>query len=134
MTSPSAPTLTSIGGDSSSAYVTSLTGITLTGTAEANSTIELRTSTGVLVATGITTASGEYNFSIPTFLIEGDYSFVLTSIDQAMNTSSGTPVALRVDRTIPTVPTYTHTASPSSTGAISFSGTAESGSTIRITV
>ena len=133
-TAPNLPSLTSIGGDTSLPYVTSLTGITLTGSAEANSTIELRSSTGVLIATGITNGSGEYSIDLPSYLIEGTYSYILTSTDTANNTSTGLTAQLRVDRTAPVAPTYTHTASPSSTGAISFSGTAESGSTIRITV
>ncbi len=115
-------------------YITSSTGIVFTGTAEPSTSIEVRTSTGFLVVTGSTTASGVYTLTLPNYLPEGNYAFIITSRDQANNTSTGVSLNMTVDRTAPTITSYTHTSSPSATGAISFSGMTESGSTVSVTI
>uniref|UniRef100_UPI0024687FD0 Ig-like domain-containing protein n=1 Tax=Chromohalobacter sp. 48-RD10 TaxID=2994063 RepID=UPI0024687FD0 len=99
---------------------------TLTGTAEANSTIEIfqnGTSVGMVNADG----DGSWNFT-PEALNEGDVSFTAEATDAAGNTSDASETfTLTIDETAPDVPTI------DPTNGDDITGTAEVGSTVTLT-
>ncbi|WP_262462519.1 Ig-like domain-containing protein [Alloalcanivorax balearicus] len=101
---------------------------TLTGTAEAGSTIAILLG-GTEIGTATADASGNWSFTPATELAEGDYSFTATATDAAGNTSDpSTAFELNVDTTAPAAPTV----EPSE--GTELSGTAEPGSTIDVDV
>jgi hypothetical protein len=123
---PEAPTITG----------PSLTGNdtpTLSGTAEAGSTVTIRDGDNVL---GTTTADsgGHWQFTVPDdkALADGSHTLTATATDAAGNTSGTSEgVAIGVDSAAPEAPTIT---GPSLTGndTPALSGTAEAGSTVTI--
>ncbi|MEP6665982.1 MAG: Ig-like domain-containing protein, partial [Nocardioidaceae bacterium] len=95
---PAAPTGVAISADTGSSSTDGVTKTavqTLSGTAEANSTVELKLGA---VVQGTTTASGTgaFAFSLGT-LAEGSYGYTVTAIDAAGNRSTGTSYTVRVD-------------------------------------
>ncbi|WP_168198748.1 Ig-like domain-containing protein [Jejubacter calystegiae] len=106
---------------------------TLSGTAEAGSTVTIRDGDSVL---GTTTADadGHWQFTVPDdkALADGDYTLTATATDAAGNTSSTSDgVYVGVNSVMPETPTLTGPAAThDKTPALS--GTAEAGSTVTI--
>ncbi|TKD59159.1 calcium-binding protein, partial [Cobetia marina] len=101
---------------------------TVTGTAEANSTVTLFDGTTVL---GTTTADATGNWSITpaVALAEGDYTFTATATDAAGNDSplSDASITITIDVTAPDAPVL------NATNGEDVTGTAEANSTVTIT-
>ncbi|AFT70278.1 Thrombospondin type 3 repeat family [Alloalcanivorax dieselolei B5] len=134
-TPPAAPTIAEVMDDVAPGTDPVLTGgstndttPTLTGTAEAGSTVEVFQD-GVSLGTVAADASGNWSFTPSTELAEGDYSFTATATDAAGNTSDpSTAFELNVDTTAPAAPTVEPT-----DGTI-LTGTAEAGSTVDVDI
>jgi hypothetical protein len=106
---------------------------TLSGTAEAGSTVTIRDGDSVL---GTTTADadGNWQFTVPDdkALADGSHTLTATATDAAGNTSGTSEgVAISVDSIAPEAPTLTEPAVAGSTTP-TLSGTAEAGSTVTI--
>ena len=134
-TPPAAPTIAEVVDDVAPGTDPVLTGgstndttPTLTGTAEAGSTVAIfqgATEIGTATADG----SGNWSFTPTTELAEGDYSFTATATDAAGNTSDpSTAFELNVDTTAPAAPTV------EPTDGTTLTGTAEAGSTVDVDV
>ncbi|MBA4720690.1 MAG: BapA prefix-like domain-containing protein, partial [Alcanivorax sp.] len=132
-TPPAAPTIVEVMDDVAPGTDPVLTGgstndttPTLSGTAEAGSTVEVFQD-GVSLGTVTADGSGNWSFTPTTELAEGDYSFTATATDAAGNTSDpSTAFELNVDATAPAAPTVEPT-----DGTI-LTGTAEAGSTVQV--
>ncbi|HYH66692.1 MAG TPA: Ig-like domain-containing protein [Urbifossiella sp.] len=123
---PAAPAITGITPDTGTSptdRITNTGGLTVTGTAEANSTVTVYDGPTLL---GTTTADAAGNWTLPTTLTETTHPLTATATDAAGNTSGASPVAPVVVDT--TAPGTTITAQPaavdgSSTATFSFTGT-----------
>ena len=129
-TAPNAPAITS---PADGATVNDDTP-TFSGTAEANSSVELFT--GGSTSRGTTTADGSGNWSITTgTLTEATYSFTAKATDGASNTSSAsTAVSVTIDTTAPSAPAITSPADGATVNddTPTFSGTAEANSSVEL--
>ncbi|CAG9167131.1 Ig-like domain-containing protein [Cupriavidus pampae] len=99
---------------------------TLTGTAEANSTINIFNG-AALIGTVTAGPTGSWTFTPAAGLIDGTYTLTATATDAVGNTSAPTAV---FTVTIDTVPPGTPTIAP--TNGIALSGTADPGTLVRI--
>src|SRR5690606_14774704 len=132
-TPPAAPTIAEVVDDVAPGTDPVLTGgstndttPTLTGTAEAGSTVAIFQD-GTEIGTATADGSGNWSFTPTTELAEGDYSFTATATDAAGNTSDpSTAFELNVDTTAPEAPTVEPT-----DGTV-LAGTAEAGSTVEV--
>lgn len=147
-TAPVAPTapvmnVASDSGSSNSDGVTMITTPTFTGTAEANSTINLYDTDGTTLL-GTTTASGG-NWTITSSLLtEGSHNLSAKAIDSAGNTSTASSTSMVVIDTMAPAAPSTPTLSPASDKGSSnsdritnvttptFSGTSEASATIKL--
>ncbi len=101
---PSAPTTVAISADTGSSTtdgVTKTVAQTLAGTAEANSTVELKLG-AVVTATTTAGPGGAFSFPLGT-LAGGSYSYTITAIDVADNRSTATAFTVKVDTSAPTL-------------------------------
>ncbi|CDZ76026.1 Exoglucanase B precursor [Legionella massiliensis] len=96
---------------------------TLSGTAEAGSTIQIYDN-GTLIGSVLTDAASNWTFTPSTPLADGAHNLTMTATDAAGNVSTATSFAFTVDTTAPTAPTV----NPSD--GTTFTGTAEPGSTV----
>ncbi|WP_145953570.1 Ig-like domain-containing protein [Alloalcanivorax xenomutans] len=134
-TPPAAPTIAEVVDDVAPGTDPVLTGgstndttPTLTGTAEAGSTVAIFQD-GTEIGTATADGSGNWSFTPTTELAEGDYSFTATATDAAGNTSDpSTAFELNVDTTAPAAPTV------DPTDGTTLTGTAEAGSTVDVDV
>lgn len=93
---PSAPVLSGSSNDHSNTSQP-----TFTGQAEANSTINIYVD-GVVVGTATADASGNWSYTLPAALADGQHTIAITATDAAGNTSAaGDPVTIIVDTAIP---------------------------------
>ena len=129
-TAPTAPVITS----PSNGTLTSDNTPTVTGTAEANSTVEVFAD-GVSLGTATADGAGDWTFTPGSAIADGTYDFTATATDAAGNESvPSTPVEITIDTTAPAAPAIT---SPSD-GTITndntptVSGTAEANSTVEV--
>jgi Bacterial Ig-like domain/Bacterial Ig domain/RTX calcium-binding nonapeptide repeat (4 copies) len=128
---PTAPTIVSVGSDtgsSSTDQITSATTLTLSGTADANSTVTLFEGTATL---GTATADGSGYWSIvpsATFA-EGTHTLTATATDAAGNTSAQGSITVTVDTTAPTPLIASVTATKT---GVTLSGTSEVGSPVEV--
>ncbi|MBW8686961.1 Ig-like domain-containing protein [Chitinophaga rhizophila] len=107
---------------------------TVTGTAEANSTVNIIVR-GLAVGTAAADASGNYTFTMPTALSDGTHAITATATDAAGNTSApSTTLNLVIDTQVPTIPTITTAKNPTNDNAPTVTGTAEENSTVTIIV
>ena len=141
---PAVPTLAAASdtGVSATDGITNDTTPTLTGTAEAKSTITLYDGT-TKVGTAIAGATGAYSITASA-LANGSHSLTVTATDAAGNVSAASPaVAIVVDTTAPLAPTALNLSAASDTGTSSsdgitsvnaptFTGKAEAGSTVTL--
>jgi hypothetical protein len=125
-TAPSAPTIASFSTDSGVVgdHITNDSTLTLSGMAEANSTIKLYDGT-TLLGNALANGAGAWSYTTAT-LANGSHSFRATATDAAGNTSAASAsLAVTVDPTAPNAPTPTAPASdktaPSAPTIASFS-------------
>nr|WP_154641275.1 Ig-like domain-containing protein [Burkholderia cenocepacia] len=133
LTAPAAPIIGTVTDDVGSVVGAIISGgstddatPTLSGTAEAGSTVSVYDGTTLL---GTTTAdpSGNWTFTPTTGLGEGAHSITVTATDTAGNVSPpSTAFNLTIDTTAPALPTV------NATDGTSLSGTAEAGATVNI--
>ena len=123
---PNAPIFTTTSGTTKNATPT------LTGTAEANSTLNILQGTTSLGTVTVDT-SGNWSFTPTTALADATYAFTATATDAAGNKSTpSSAVNLIVDATAPTVPTFTTTGGTTNDSTPTLTGTAEANSIISI--
>lgn len=142
---PSTPDLAtaSDSGTSSTDNLTNVNTPTFTGTAEANSTVQLFR--GGVTSLGTTTAngSGNWSFTVGSALADGTYSITAKAIDAATNTSVASgALSITIDTTVaaPVFVAITNDTGASSTDQITsdptliLSGTAEANSSVAVTL
>ncbi|WP_427305979.1 Ig-like domain-containing protein [Cupriavidus sp. H39] len=127
---PAAPVISAVSNDAGTGIVaggsTSDTTPTLSGSAEAGSTISIYSGT-TLLGTAIADANGRWSFTPPSSLADGNHALTVTATDAVGNTGpASAPFLLTVDTAAPAAPTIT----PSDGSVIA--GTAEPGNTIHI--
>ncbi|QHS58617.1 Ig-like domain-containing protein [Chitinophaga agri] len=107
---------------------------TVTGTAEANSTVIIYN--GITKVTDVTVdATGNYTYTFTTSLADGTYPLTATSTDAAGNTSvKSTVLTLEIDTKAPAAPTLTTAKNPTNDNTPDVNGTAEANSTVKIIV
>ncbi|WP_180376159.1 Ig-like domain-containing protein, partial [Lactococcus garvieae] len=123
-TAPDAPVITGVTGNSTDGY-------TVTGTAEAGSTVIVKDASGNTLGSGTADSSGNYSVSLPGS-IGGNKDISVTATDAAGNISnptSGKTPADSTDTTAPDAPTITNVTGNSTNGYV-VTGTAEVGSTV----
>ena len=143
---PASPVMntSSDSGSSSLDGITSVTTPTLTGTAEANSTVKLYDTDGTTLL-GTTTAGGGGNWTIiSSTLAEGSHSLSVKATDSAGNVSAASSTStVVIDTTAPIAPSTPALSAASDKGSSSsdritnvttptFSGTAEVGATLKL--
>jgi len=135
---PAAPHITGIStddGSSTSDGVTTDRTLTISGTAEAGSKVEVFRNGVSLGIVDADPTTGGWSFDYTgTVLADGSYVFTATATDLAGNTSatsSGFTAKVTTDATAPGAPTLTATGGGTTT-AFTASGTAEAGATIKI--
>jgi LPXTG-motif cell wall-anchored protein len=125
-TAPDAPAISSVTGNSTDGY-------TVTGTAEAGSTVTIKDSTGTVIGSGVADGSGNYSVSLPAS-VGPNADITATATDEAGNESTpttGKTPADSGDTTAPDAPTIT-SVTGNSTDGYTVTGTAEAGSTVTI--
>ena len=124
-TAPEAPVITGITGNSTDGY-------TVTGTAEAGATVEIKDSTGTVIGSATADGSGNYSVTLPGS-VGANADITVTATDAAGNVS--TPTAGKTpadaDTTAPDAPTITNVTG-NSTDGYTVTGTAEAGSKVEI--
>lgn len=133
---PDAPTITSVVDDVAGGAVGQLTSgqltndamPTLSGTAQANSTVTIYNN-GVAVGTTTANGSGAWTFTPPANVTEGAHAFTATASNANGAGSPSAPFSVIVDTTAPAAPGIAISAD----GSV-LSGTAEANSTITITL
>ncbi len=127
-TAPDAPTSLA-----TSSSITNNSTPTITGTAEANSTITLLN--GIIVlGTANTDSEGAFSITPSAALADGDYSITATATDSAGNISSvSSSISIKIDTTVPNAPTSLATTSTNTNDTTPIiTGTAEANSTITL--
>ena len=136
-TAPAAPSISSFSPDTGVVgdHITNVNTLTLTGMAEANSTIKVYDGS-TLVGSAMASGSGAWNFTTGT-LANGPHSFTATDTDAAGNTSLvSQPINPIVDTTAPAAPVFS-CISPvgdgiTSVNTLALTGDAEANSTIKL--
>jgi hypothetical protein len=91
-------------GTSSTDAITKVTGVTVTGTAEAGSTVRVYDTDGTTELGSVTLASGSTTFSVAVTLTQGTHQITATATDAAGNVSpASTALPTTIDLTAPTV-------------------------------
>ncbi|MDV7769890.1 Ig-like domain-containing protein [Enterococcus faecalis] len=118
-----APTVDNITGNSGSGYE-------ITGTADPNTTIEVRDPAGVVIGTGTSDANGDFTVTLPTGTTDPGDTLTVIGKDNAGNESQPTEVLVPADATV-TAPTVTGVTGNSVAG-YQVTGTADPNATIEI--
>ncbi|OJG28258.1 Ig-like domain-containing protein [Enterococcus caccae] len=119
-----APTVDSVTGNST-------TGYTVTGTAPAGSTVEIKNTGGTIIGTGVADSSGNYTVTIPAGSASPNEQLTATAKDAAGNTSPGTVFTTPADSVSIQAPVVTSVTGTSATG-YTVTGTAVAGDTVSI--
>ncbi|WP_271576329.1 Ig-like domain-containing protein [Bradyrhizobium sp. CCBAU 11361] len=136
---PASPTIAALTPDTGTAgdNVTNAKQLTLSGTAEAGSTIKVFEGTTV-IGTAKASASGTWSLTTAQ-LPDGNHAFTATATDAAGNVSSKSAArSILVDTLAPVAPRITAftpdtvAAKMTNTGQLTLSGTAEAGSTVKV--
>ena len=138
---PVAPTITSFSTDSGVVgdHITNDNTLTLTGTAEANSTVKIYDGTTLLNSV-TASGSGAWSYTTPA-LANGAHSLTATATDAAGNTGvASSALAVTIDTTAPVAPTITSFSTDSGVvgdhitndNTLTLTGTAEANSTVKI--
>ncbi|NHJ00058.1 LPXTG cell wall anchor domain-containing protein [Lactococcus garvieae] len=125
-TAPDAPVISSVTGNSTDGY-------TVSGTAEAGSTVTIKDSTGTVIGTAVADGSGNYSVSLPAS-VGPNADITVTATDEAGNESvptAGKTPADSGDTTAPDAPAIS-SVTGNSTDGYTVTGTAEAGSTVTI--
>ncbi|WP_270228176.1 Ig-like domain-containing protein [Lactococcus garvieae] len=125
-TAPDAPVISSVTGNSTDGY-------TVTGTAEAGSTVEIKDGSGKVIGSAKADSSGNYSVTLPKGSIGANAALTATAIDAAGNVSAPTSgkTPSDVDTTAPDAPVITGITGNSTDGYV-VKGTAEPGSKVEI--
>ena len=115
-----APTVDNITGNSGSGYE-------ITGTADPNTTIEVRDPAGAVIGTGTSDANGDFTVTLPTGTTNPGDTLTVIGKDNAGNESQPTEVLVPADATV-TAPTVTG----NSVAGYQVTGTADPNATIEI--
>ncbi len=129
---PVAPTIASFTTDSGTVgdHITNDASLTLTGTAEANSTVKVFDGT-TLLGSATANASGAWTYTTAT-LANGTHNLTATASDAAANTSAASaPLSVTVDTTAPVAPVIVGDAI-SGTDQVILNGTAEANSIVKV--
>ncbi|MDV2526143.1 Ig-like domain-containing protein [Enterococcus faecalis] len=118
-----APTVDNITGNSGSGYE-------ITGTADPNTTIEVRDPSGAVIGTGTSDANGDFTVTLPTGTTNPADTLTVIGKDNAGNESQPTEVLVPADATV-TAPTVTGVTGNSVAG-YQVTGTADPNATIEI--
>ncbi len=118
-----APTVDNITGNSGSGYE-------ITGTADPNTTIEVRDPAGAVIGTGTSDANGDFTVTLPTGTTNPGDTLTVIGKDNAENESQPTEVLVPADATV-TAPTVTGVTGNSVAG-YQVTGTADPNATIEI--
>ncbi len=118
-----APTVDNITGNSGSGYE-------ITGTADTNTTIEVRDPAGAVIGTGTSDANGDFTVTLPTGTTNPGDTLTVIGKDNAGNESQPTEVLVPADATV-TAPTVTGVTGNSVAG-YQVTGTADPNATIEI--
>ncbi|MDB1629182.1 Ig-like domain-containing protein [Enterococcus faecalis] len=118
-----APTVDNITGNSGSGYE-------ITGTADPNTTIEVRDPAGAVIGTGTSDANGDFTVTLPTGTTNPGDTLTVIGKDNAGNESQPTEVLVPSDATV-TAPTVTGVTGNSVAG-YQVTGTADPNATIEI--
>ena len=118
-----APTVDNITGNSGSGYE-------ITGTADPNTTIEVRDPAGAVIGTGTSDANGDFTVTLPTGTTNPGDTLTVIGKDNAGNESQPTEVLVPADATV-TAPTVTGVTG-SSVAGYQVTGTADPNATIEI--
>ncbi|EJZ8441256.1 cell surface protein [Enterococcus faecalis] len=118
-----APTVDNITGNSGSGYK-------ITGTADPNTTIEVRDPAGAVIGTGTSDANGDFTVTLPTETTNPGDTLTVIGKDNAGNESQPTEVLVPADATV-TAPTVTGVTGNSVAG-YQVTGTADPNATIEI--
>ena len=118
-----APTVDNITGNSGSGYE-------ITGTADPNTTIEVRDPAGAVIGTGTSDANGDFTVTLPTGTTDPGDTLTVIGKDNAGNESQPTEVLVPADATV-TAPTVTGVTGNSVAG-YQVTGTADPNATIEI--
>ena len=140
-TAPVAPSITSFSTDSGTVGdgITNDNTLTLTGTAEANSTVKVFDG-ATLLGTATANGSGAWSFTTGT-LSNAAHSFTATATDAAGNTGvASAALAVTVDTTAPVAPSIASFSTDSGTvgdgitndATLTLTGTAEANSTVKV--
>ena len=117
---PSTPTL--LGSDDSGTVGDGITNVTqphLTGTAAANTTIELLNAANIVYGVGTATAGGTYSIPPSIALTDGVYSFHVVAIDVAGNVGAASgSFSLTIDTTPPAAPSTPTLLASDDTGTV----------------
>ena len=138
---PAAPTIASFSTDSGTVgdHITNDATLTLTGTAEANSTVKVFDGT-TLLGSAVANSSGAWTYTTAA-LANGAHSLTATASDAAANTSAASAaLSVTIDTTAPVAPTIasfspdTGTVGDRITSAnvLTLTGTAEANSTVKV--
>jgi large repetitive protein len=138
---PVAPTLASFSTDSGVVgdHITNDSTLTLTGNAEANSTVKVYDS-GNLLGSVVANSSGAWSFTTPA-LSDGTHSLTAKASDAAANTSvASSALSVTIDTTAPVAPTIASFSNDSGTvgdhattdKSLTLTGTAEANSTVHL--
>ncbi|EGO2581695.1 cell surface protein [Enterococcus faecalis] len=117
------PTVDNITGNSGSGYE-------ITGTADPNTTIEVRDPAGAVIGTGTSDANGDFTVTLPTGTTDPGDTLTVIGKDNAGNESQPTEVLVPADATV-TAPTVTGVTGNSVAG-YQVTGTADPNATIEI--
>ena len=138
---PAAPSIASFSTDSGAVGdgITNDNTLTLTGTAEANSTVKVYDGTALLGSV-VTNGSGAWSYTTAA-LANGAHSMTATASDAAANTSAASAaLAVTIDTTAPAAPSITSFSPDTGTvgdkitsaDVLTLSGTAEANSTVNV--
>ncbi|WP_338030844.1 Ig-like domain-containing protein [Enterococcus crotali] len=119
-----APTVDSVTGNST-------TGYTVTGTAPAGSTVEIKNTGGTVIGTGVADGSGNYTVTVPAGSAAPSEQLTATAKDADGNTSPGTSFTTPADPVVVTAPTVDSVTGTGATG-YTVTGTATVGNTVEI--
>ena len=129
---PVAPTIASFSTDSGTVgdHITNDTTLTLTGTAEANSTVKVYDG-ATLLGSAVANGSGAWSYTTAA-LANGAHSLTATATDVAANTSAASAaLAVTIDTAAPNAPVIASDAIVN-TDEVMLTGTAEANSTVNV--
>jgi autotransporter-associated beta strand protein len=116
-------------GVSSNDRITNDTTLTVSGAADAGSTVNVSLVGGGVLGSTVADASGAWSFDTNTALLQGSHTFSATASDaNGANTTDAFLYQVIIDTTAPQAPSITSVAG----GSLVFKGTAEAGSTVAV--